>query len=366
VGGFLREVFYDEGERVYPGAPLARLEIPDLDSQLAQKRAAVREVAAHLRLLEAGPRPEEVAEQRGRVQRAQVWRDLAEQDLARARNVLREELAFLGGLITQWRAEQDYNQEVQKQYARLVGRQAVSMKEFQEAEKQVQVSGSKQQQAQAQQRARQEQGTQAYEAELARREKELADAQSTLRLLEAGTRPEEIEAEQARLARLREEVLYLEGQQAKLQVCSPVVGLITTPRLKEKIGRFLREGDLLCEVEEPSLLEVEVALTEPDAARVSPDQTVDLKARALPFQTFRARVDRIAPRALRGEPGAVAAHLPPGELPATVTVYCRIEETETGLRPGMTGHARISCGQRSLGELLADRALRFLRTEFWW
>src|SRR5262249_34969171 len=79
--GFLREVFYDEGERVYPGALVARLEVPDLDSQLAQKRAAVREAAARLRLLEAGPRPEEVAEQRGRVQRAQAWRDLAAQDL---------------------------------------------------------------------------------------------------------------------------------------------------------------------------------------------------------------------------------------------------------------------------------------------
>src|SRR5262249_11449702 len=77
VAGFLREVPYDEGERVYPGALVARLEVPDLDSQLAQKRAAVREAAARLRLLEVGPRPEEGAEQRGRVQRAQAWPDPA-------------------------------------------------------------------------------------------------------------------------------------------------------------------------------------------------------------------------------------------------------------------------------------------------
>ena len=49
------------------------------------------------------------------------------------------------------------------------------------------------------------------EAELARREKDLADGQATLTLLEAGSRPEQIEAERAALARLEEEARYLEG-----------------------------------------------------------------------------------------------------------------------------------------------------------
>jgi hypothetical protein len=49
-----------------------------------------------------------------------------------------------------------------------------------------------------------------------------------------------------------------------------------------------------------------------------------------------------------------------------VTVSCRLEATDPGLRPGVTGYARVSCGPRPAGEVLADRALRFLRTEFWW
>jgi hypothetical protein len=32
----------------------------------------------------------------------------------------------------------------------------------------------------------------------------------------------------------------------------------------------------------------------------------------------------------------------------------------------MTGHARVYTGRRAIGLILADRALRFLRTEFWW
>ena len=348
------------------GASVARLEVPDLDSQLAQKRAAVREAAARLRLLEAGARPEEITEQRGRVQRARRWRDLAERDLAQSKNALRETLAALEEQIAQSRAEQDYGQEVMRQSATLVGKLAISQKEYKEAEKQLQVARARQQQAEALKQARRELGTQEAEAELARREKEQADAEAALRLLELGPRPEEVEAERARLERLREEVLYLEGQQGKLHVCSPVSGLIVTPRLKEKVGRYVREGDLICEVEEPGLLEAEVALAEPDAARAAPGQAVALKPRALPFQSFTAQVDRVAPRAARADPGTASTHPPRGELPSTVIVYCRVEGTDSGLRPGMTGYARVCYGRRTLAEILADRALRHLRTEFWW
>ena len=158
----------------------------------------------------------------------------------------------------------------------------------------------------------------------------------------------------AQLVRLKEEAHYLEELQGKLVVHSPLAGLITTPYLKEKVGHYFREGDLICEVEEPSVLEVEIALDEQELARVCPGQRVELKARVLPFQTFQAKVDRIAPCAV------------PGDVQSTVTVYCRLENADPELRPGMTGYARIYCGRRPLGEILAERALRFLRTEFWW
>jgi HlyD family secretion protein len=51
-------VYLDEGDRVSPGEPVARLHVSDLESRLAQKRAEVREAEAKLRLLEAGPRAE--------------------------------------------------------------------------------------------------------------------------------------------------------------------------------------------------------------------------------------------------------------------------------------------------------------------
>jgi multidrug efflux pump subunit AcrA (membrane-fusion protein) len=354
VAGFLKEVHGDEGDRLPAGALVARLEVPDLASRLAQKQAEVREAAAGLRLLEAGPRYEAVVEERRRVERAQAWRDLARGDLAGARRALSEDLKRLQEQVGQALAELGAARDALLRAQSLRASGSLSAEELVEADRRRKVAQAQVEQAQALKKGRQALGVKDAEAELARRDKELADAQATLTLLEAGSRPEEIEAQRARLARLQDEARYLEGVRGRLAVHSPVAGLITTPRLRERVGQYLREGEVICAVEEPALLEAEVALAEQDVARVRAGQPVELKARALPFVTFTAAVDRIAPAAGRGE------------VQSTVTVYCRLGNEGGQLRPGMTGHARVFTGRRSVGRVLLDRGLRFLRTEFWW
>jgi multidrug efflux pump subunit AcrA (membrane-fusion protein) len=354
VAGFLKEITCDEGDGVSPGALVVRLDVPDLASRIAQKRSEVREVQAKLRLLETGPRYEEIFQQRCRVERAEHWRDLARQDLERARKALTEDLKRLAEQIVQYHAELDNAQKALTRAEQMRSLGALSLEEYADAVKKRKVFKSQLEQAQAQERARQALGVQEAEAEWARRAKELADAQATLTLLEAGTRPEEIEAERARLARMQDEARYLEEVQARLPIHCPVAGVVTTPRLKEKVGQFVREGDLICVVEDPALLEAEVALAEQDVARVRAGQPVQMKVRALPFDTFTGVVDRIAP---------AAGH---GDVQSTVTLYCRLENDRGELRSGMTGHARVWTGRHSVGRVLCDRLLRFFRTEFWW
>jgi multidrug resistance efflux pump len=216
------------------------------------------------------------------------------------------------------------------------------------------VSHARLAEAEAAKRAHQAKGTLEAEAELARREKELAEAQGVLRLLEAGTRPQEVEAERARLAGLREEVRHLEDQQGKQAVTAPVPGLVVTAYLKQKVGQYLRKGDLICVVEEPAALEAEITLAEQDAARVQKGQDIELKARAMPYETLATKVDRIAPAAGRGE------------QQSSVAIYCRLNDSPAHLRSEMTGYARVHTGHRPMGAIVLDRALRFVRTEFWW
>ena len=119
-------------------------------------------------------------------------------------------------------------------------------------------------------------------------------------------------------------------------------------------GQYVREGELICVVEEPAGLEAEITLMEQDVAQVRPGQSVALRARASPFETMRAEVSRVAPAACRGD------------VESTVTVYCQLGEGSSSLRPGMTGYARVHTGSRPIGTIMAGRAMRWLRSEFWW
>jgi multidrug efflux pump subunit AcrA (membrane-fusion protein) len=285
--------------------------------------------------------------------RATAWRDLAQQDLKRNQQALSEDLERLEKQSTACRVELEVAQEAYQRAKALVYRRAMSEERYQEIEGKQRVWQAHLEQVQAEKRAREAKGTMDAEAELARREKELADAQARLTLLEAGSRPEEIAAEHARLARFQEERAYLTRLESLQSVDCPAGGEVTTPRFKEKIGQYFQEGDLLCVVEQLADLEAEITVSEQDVARIKPGQTVLLRARSLPFDTLRAQLQRIAPVA---DSGDVQSH---------VVLHCCLESAPDQLRPGMTGYARVYTGRRTVGEIVLDRTLRLVRTEFW-
>jgi multidrug resistance efflux pump len=354
VPGFLQGVHCDEGETVESGRLVGCLEIPDLVSKLAQKRAEESEAEAKLKLLLAGTRPEQLAEQRARVRRATEWRDRAQQDLARRRAALKEELNRLDRAITQARTQVGYSHIAWEQARKLLKDNALPDEQYREAERQHIVAREQLGQAEAQKRERATLGTLEPEGELAKRQKDLGEEQAALNLMEAGTRPEEVEAERARLARLQHEKAYLASLQERLRLISPVSGVVVTPHLREKVGQYFKEGDLICEIEDPLSLEIEVPLEEQDVRRVESSNEVLLKPRALPLQSCQAEVERIAPQAVAGK------------VQSTVNVYCKLKEPVPELRSGMTGYARIYCGRTCLAGYLGGRAVRYFRTEIWW
>src|SRR5262245_10842261 len=354
TSGFVQEVFTDEGSWVSSGTLIVRLQIPDLAARVAQKQAEIGEAQARLRLLERGPRPEELTEQQARVDRAAAWHTRAQDDLTRGQKILHEELERLDQQIAQYEAEVDAGRDSTERARGLRDKRAVAEEEYRAIERTLRVSLALWAQAKADKRVRQAKGVQDAETELARRAKELADAQAVYRLLKLGSRAEEIDAERARLARLRHEASYLEQLGDKACVRSCLSGVITTPRLKEKVGQFVREGDLLCVIEETGGLEVEVCVLEQEMERVRPGQEVSLKARMMPYDAISARVERIAPAAVKTDGQSV------------VTIYCRLDAPTIPLYPGATGYARIYSGPRPIGAVLLDRVMRFVRTEFWW
>lgn len=361
VDGFLRHIAVDQGSQVSQGAVIAKLEVPQLESQLKCKLAEIREVEALLKKLQAGPRIEELIEQRERVARAVHWRDLAETDLERAKLSYDEQLAGLDLRIAKAKSDFDYRSTIFQQSQDLYERGGLAGQQLLSEKSQLQVAEAELYQSQAAKRARMAEGVMQHESELARREKELADTEAVLALLEAGTHPDEIEAQRARLVRLQEEHAHLCELDQKQVILAPADGTITTPRLREKLGQFLVKGAELCFVENQSKLEAEIAVPEENARVLDIGQPVTLKPRSLPFQRLNATVARIAPSA-SGQVDASGKEL---SVQRTVTVYCSVENGVGDLRSGMTGFGRIYHHWRPMGWVAFTRVLQFLRTEFW-
>jgi len=250
VAGFLREVRVDEGQPVASHGVLARIEVPELESQISRKELEILEAEANLRRLQAGPRAEEIAEQRERVKRSESWRNLAEHDLKCARQALVEGISQLDLRIGQADNELQYCKAVFQQAKQLYEKGGLAGQQLLVHKKRAQEAESELHQAEAQKRVREAEGVLQYEGELAKREKELADTQAALKLLELGSRREDVEAEQAHLSRLREEMNHLRQQRELEVVTCPVPGIVTTPRLNEKIGTYLERGTVICVVED--------------------------------------------------------------------------------------------------------------------
>jgi putative peptide zinc metalloprotease protein len=354
LAAFLKEVVGKEGDHVSAGQRVTLLDVPDLDSKIASKRAEVRETEAQLQLLKTGTRQEEIDDAQQRVARATEWRDLAANDLARSRKAVEKGLIRLDQKMVEVQASLKQAIEDVRRWKALYLRRVVTEQQLHEAQTAYKVAKAQLAQVRNEKAAQEGVGTLKAEEELARREKELDEAKAALTLLEAGSRKEEIEAAEASLARQKEDLAFLEEQQEKLPLHSQVDGLITTPHLKDRIGEYFQQGDLICEIEESSSLEIEISIPEDRISDVRPGQCVDLKARALPYQTFEAKVERIAPAATSGE------------HQCTVVVYCRLLNDATSLKPEMTGYARIYCGKKPIGEIGLDYVMRLVRTEFWW
>jgi multidrug resistance efflux pump len=295
VEGIIEEIYADEGDFVDQGAPIARLSDRDYRAELRKTRAETEAQLAQLKLLKAGPRAEEIALARTQVAKAE------------------ERLTFSRGHL-----ERD---------KLLVEQKLISEKEFEETKELVALRG-----------------------------KELEEARERLKVLLAGSRPEEIEALEADIRRLNAHESHLQDQLNSLNVTSPIAGVITTHKLREKIGENVKRGDLIADVNAVKSVTVEIAVPEKEIADVKIGHKVVLKARAYPRTTFEGQVMAVAP---------VVTKQTDWQPERTVLVTTWLDNAAGLLKPEMTGNAKIYCGEQRMLELVTRRLVRYLRVEFW-
>lgn len=159
--------------------------------------------------------------------------------------------------------------------------------------------------------------------------------------------------ERVKLEQTEREIALNQTRLDQTQIRAPLTGVIVTPRIEEKRGRFLKRGESLCETADINPVIVEAAVPEDEIGLVATGQEVWLKANAFPSRKFIGRVTQVSPQ----------ASVEQGER--VFIVRGEIENPDQELRTGMLGRVKILTGPRSVGYVLLRDPLRWAQKKVW-
>src|SRR5262245_35848539 len=313
IEGIIEMIAVNEGDRVREGDLIARLSDRDLRPELAKTEAHIQQMWAKLRLLEAGPTAMEIEVAKSAVVRA-------EESLKYARN-------------NASRNQQLFNEQI------------ISRKEFE-----------------------------ATQELAALAENQLIEANSKLNVVLQGARPEEIAAMKSEIDGLETQRRHLEDQLGRLNIHSATSGIIATPasQLKELRRQLVKKGDLISKIYDLGAMTAEIVISEKDITDVKVGQKVSLKALTYPDRTFEGTVTAIGIAAQGGGQSSsssissdAASLTHRGSASKTILVTTQLDNSSLLLKPEMTGHAKIYCGQKRLIDQLRWRLARVIKVEFW-
>lgn len=169
-------------------------------------------------------------------------------------------------------------------------------------------------------------------------------------------------SDRERLARQTDELAF---QVSKLDLRSPISGVVLTPRLGDILGKYLVEGTELVEVADLNTLRARVYLSEHDMYKLRSDAYARLQIDGM-FGLHEARVLSVAP---------VSAQIPAGLIDLTKYKGLRppnfyaaellLPNPHRDLRPGMIGTARFYARRTSLARLAWKSVTDFLGRKMW-
>ncbi len=166
-------------------------------------------------------------------------------------------------------------------------------------------------------------------------------------------------------ARLRMDIeqagVDLESQMlARARLLAPISGVVVTPKVEEKTGRFLERGEIFCEMVDNERMAADIEVIETDSALLRPGAPVVLKLNAYPTATFQGSIERVGTRTMTAE--------------SEQYFFARavFQNTSGRLRPGMVGLAKVTAvggwfqsGWYPTGYVLLRPPVRWLWRKIW-
>ncbi|HEY0190026.1 MAG TPA: efflux RND transporter periplasmic adaptor subunit [Kofleriaceae bacterium] len=300
-----------------------------IPSERAKVRSELQGVIADIAVDEAGAvkKGDVIARLDDRALKAERLKVLAEIDKLEA------ELAIL--------RQGHRREEIRQQDAVLAGRRTEAQFAAREAERRNQMAkdgvGSRQ-------------AADAASRDLESRRQAIAEAAAALKLLQAGSRPEEIAAHEAVLRRAHADLAYVDERLAMTVVRAPIDGEILTPRFREHVHEGVEAGGLVCELANTRRMRAEILVPEREIDAISRGMPAVVKVESYPTRPFEGKVDFIAP-AVEGDD-------------RRVRVVVELDNADGLLKANMAGYGEVETGSRSLLYLATRRVLRWIRVRF--
>jgi putative peptide zinc metalloprotease protein len=339
--GTIVEVLVHEGSRVSKGDVLARLRDFDKQQRFSELTGTLESKKHELALLRAGARPEEL-------DRKQKLVETKKMELFNARRN-QEQRKVLVQQLELKRSQLHLEEQTLAHTRELVDNGLAPRVDLERAEIAVDVGQRDVDQTAASLNAL----TETSDRESYLKASELEEAQSDLKLLKAGNRPEQIHEAEADVNSLTKQVAILDQELGKTDIRAPIDGVVTTPFVERKLNQHLDPGDELLHLANIAYVTVEMQVPEKEVADVQKGYPVTMKARSLPAVDWNGRVNFIAP---------VAQTIGGQQM---VPVRSELQNDDLLLKPEMTGVAKIYCGDRRIIDLATRRLIRWVRTEFW-
>jgi putative peptide zinc metalloprotease protein len=341
VEGNIIKIYVDEGSRVSAGSLLAGIENLELTDSYHETKEELASQRYSLDLLKAGARPEAINEAMKLVETKKAEYENS--------SMIDEERSVLSDTIAKEKAALENARLINERNQKLRAEGLISLNEADSYRTTYEVQEQEFQKALRQLNVFEEQKKRIRDI----KKKELAQAESSLRLLQAGPRTESVQEAESQVKKLEENLKILEKKLEYLEIRSPIGGIVETSHLRDRIGAFLEKSDIFCKIVSEGTVRIEMPIPEKEIDDIKEGFPITMKVRGYPRKWFEAHVQSIAPvTAAKGSE-------------RTVVVYGELENRDGSLKSGMTGVGKILCGKRLIIEIASRRATRWLRTEFW-
>ena len=330
IPGRVVERLVSEGEAVKAGQIAARLDDAELVREASLRKADVQAVQAALAELEAGSRPEDIAQAEAAARQAQARLDELEAG-SRPEEVAAAEAAAQRARSEAARWQGDFERIRQLHEEGVVPAQQLDSARAGYEMTREQLRAAEQQLKLVREGPRKEQIEQARAA--------LQQANARYALVKAGARKEQIEQARARLEQARQSLAAAETRLSYAVVVSPLSGIVLSENIEP--GEFVAAGTPVVTVGELGNVWLRAYINETDLGRVKAGQLARVRTDTDPSKVYEGRLSFLSSQA-EFTPRSVQTAKERVKLVYRVKI--EIPNPKMELKPGMPADAEIVTG----------------------